>query len=131
MVERATELRHEIEDTRSHLGDTLEAIGDRVSPGRVVERRWNRARSSVSNVRHSVMGRSGDAAGAVTGQMRSASDSASGTISDTAGTLTGAVRGAPQTVQQGTQGNPLLAGAIAFGAGLLIGSLAPASEAEK
>ena len=131
VVERTTELRQEIEGTRDQLGDTLEAIGDRVSPGRVVERRWNRVRSSVTNARHSVMGRSSDATGAMRGQARGATEAISGTISGTAGNVTDAVRSAPQTLQAGTEGNPLLAGAIAFGLGMLIGSIAPASEAEK
>ena len=38
---------------------------------------------------------------------------------------------APQAVRQQTQGNPLAAGVIAFGAGWLISSLLPASEKEK
>ena len=56
MAERTTELRSEIEDTREHLGDTLDAIGDRVSPGRIVERRKNRARQSIDTMRERVMG---------------------------------------------------------------------------
>ena len=38
----AEELRYEIADTRAELGQTLDAIGDRVSPGRMIERRKNR-----------------------------------------------------------------------------------------
>ncbi len=131
MVERSTELRHDIEDTRDHLGDTLEAIGDRVSPGRVVERRWNRARSSVTNVRERVMGRSSDSAGALKGRVSGATEAVSGTVSDSASTVTDAVRHAPQSLQESTQGSPLLAGGIAFGVGFLIASLTPPSEAEK
>ncbi|MCU1497065.1 MAG: hypothetical protein JWM47_1018, partial [Acidimicrobiales bacterium] len=56
MAERTEELRREIEYTREHMGSTLDAIGDRVSPGRVVERRWNRVRQSTSRLGQTVMG---------------------------------------------------------------------------
>ena len=36
------ELRHDIERRRDDLGETIDAIGDRVSPGRIIERRRNR-----------------------------------------------------------------------------------------
>jgi len=120
VAERTEELRREIEETRGHLGDTLDSIGDRVSPGRVVERRWNRTRNSVFGVRDRVMGQAG----------QSASD-ASGALSRSAGSVTDAVRNAPGSIQEGTQGNALVAGAIAFGVGLLLGSLAPPTETEK
>ena len=42
-------LRQEIEGTRSDLGETLDAIGDRVSPGRVIERRKNRMFQGVES----------------------------------------------------------------------------------
>ncbi len=41
------------------------------------------------------------------------------------------VRAAPQKVAQQTQGNPLAAGVIAFGVGLLAASLIPPTELEK
>ena len=41
MGQSADELRHDIEATRGQLGETLDAIGDRVSPGRMIERRKN------------------------------------------------------------------------------------------
>ncbi len=42
-----------------------------------------------------------------------------------------AVRDVPDTVARQTQGNPLAAGLIAFGAGWLLSALVPASEPEK
>ena len=44
MGQSAEELRREIEETRDNLTGTVDAIGDRVSPGRIVERKTNRAR---------------------------------------------------------------------------------------
>lgn len=42
-----------------------------------------------------------------------------------------AVAGAPGQLKNRTQGNPLAAGLIAFGAGLLVSSLIPASQKER
>jgi hypothetical protein len=41
------------------------------------------------------------------------------------------VRSAPETVRRRATGNPLAAGLIAFGAGLLLSSLIPASDPEQ
>jgi hypothetical protein len=53
-------------------------------------------------------------------------DSASGAV----GSVTDTAQGAMGTVQSRTQGNPLAAGMIAFGAGMLISALIPASDKE-
>jgi hypothetical protein len=124
-------LRREIEDTRDHLGDTLDAIGDRVSPGRIVERKKNRARQSVDQVRHRVMGAAPSKPSMPS--MPDVSGSASGAMSavgDTARSAGAAVRHAPEAMSGGAQGNPLVAGGLAFGLGLLVASLLPTTEAE-
>ena len=50
MGQSAEELRRDIEQTRNGLGNTMEAIGDRVSPSRMMERRKNRFRNGVQHV---------------------------------------------------------------------------------
>ena len=55
MGQSATELKQEIAQTRQNLGETLDAIGDRVSPGRMVERRKNRMARGFQNVRDRVI----------------------------------------------------------------------------
>ena len=143
MAERTEELRQEIAGTRDRMSDTFDAIGDRVSPGRLAERRWNRVRVSTVRMRESVMGtprrvqgglsqRSGD-----TSLMSRAQDRTSGlrisaeeTASSAAAGIAGTVQGAPDAIKEGTQGNPLMAGGIAFGVGMLLGSLAPPSREE-
>ena len=50
MGQSPEELKDEIESTRADLGDTLEAIGDRVSPGRVIERRTARVRQGFADL---------------------------------------------------------------------------------
>ena len=116
MGQSAEELRREIEDTRDDLGQTLDAIGDRVSPGRIVERRKNRMMNGLTSVRDRVMGTASDAG-------RSIGDTASGTV-DT-------LKGTPDAVVQQTQGSPLVAGALAFGFGVLVASVFPPSAKEQ
>lgn len=116
MGQSTEQLKRDIENTRGHLGETLEAIGDRVSPARVVERRKNRMMRSITNVRERVMGTASD-----TGRA----------IGDTAGGAIDTLTSTPDTVRQQTQGSPLVAGAIAFGVGLLAASIAKPSEIER
>ena len=98
-------LRQEIEGTRSDLGETLDAIGDRVSPGRVIERRKNRMFQGVESLRHQVMGTAHDAADGV--------------------------GGVPDMVREGTEGAPMLAGALAFGVGFLFAAVLPTTRPEQ
>lgn len=126
MAERTTELRHEIEDTRQRMTGTVDAIGDRVSPGRVAERRWARVRQSTSRARERVMGSSGTSQSSASSGLAGAASSAS----DAASSVRDGVAQAPDRIEQGTRGNPLAAGAVAFGLGVLVGSLAPATKEE-
>jgi hypothetical protein len=115
------ELRREIEQTRMGMSENLDAIGDRVSPGRIVERRTNRMRNGASSLRERVMG-----APAAVGS----------TLSDHTPSTVGvsgageALRSAPETARSTAQGNPLLAGAVAFGAGFVAAAVFKGSDAE-
>jgi len=127
MGQSAEELRREIEQTRAGLGDTLDAIGDRVSPGRIMERKKNRLSAGVRSVRERVMGTATHGGQALAGTAQSARQS----VSDTAGSAVDSVREAPQMMLQRTEGSPLAAGAIAFGVGFLAAALIPPSEKEQ
>ena len=116
MGQSAEELKRDIEYTRADLGQTLDAIGDRVSPGRIVERRKNRVKNGLSSVRERVMGSATDAGH---------------TIGQSAGSTVDTIKSAPETVVQQTQGSPLVAGAVAFGVGMLMASVFPASAKEQ
>jgi len=115
MGQSAEELKRDIESTRGDLGETLEAIGDRVSPARMIERRKNRVMHTIHQIRERVMGAASDTGHAVT---------------DTAGGAVNTLTGTPTTVRQQTQGSPLVAGALAFGVGALAASIFGASEIE-
>jgi ElaB/YqjD/DUF883 family membrane-anchored ribosome-binding protein len=126
MAERTEELKRDIESTRDHMSTTLDAIGDRVSPGRVVERRWNRVRLTAGRFGESVMGTPRQVGVDVRSRLGAAGDSAG----STAGSVGDAVANAPDRMKEGIEGNPLAAGAVAFGVGVLLGSLAPPSREE-
>ncbi|MCU1371661.1 MAG: hypothetical protein JWO77_2855 [Ilumatobacteraceae bacterium] len=127
MAERTEELRRDIEATRAHMTGTIDEIGDRVSPGRIAERRWQSVRSSGSRLAESVMG----APRSATQRAGSAVSGAQGSASDMASSAAHAVTEAPDRAKDATAGNPIAAGAVAFGLGVLIGSLAPASREEE
>jgi ElaB/YqjD/DUF883 family membrane-anchored ribosome-binding protein len=116
MGQSADQLRREIDETRQDLSGTLDAIGDRVSPGRMIERRKNRVVNGWHDLRDRVMGTASDA-GSMVG------DAAAGTV-DT-------LKDTPDMVRQRAQGNPLAAGAIAVGVGVLLASVFPPSEPER
>ena len=94
-------IRRDIEATRADLSRDVDALHEKVSPARVVERRVDRAKGAVGSVKEKVMG-----------------------STDTA-------TSAPSVARQKTQGNPLAAGLIAFGVGWLASSLIPASQQEQ
>jgi len=109
-------IRSQIEGTREDLAYDIDRLADRTSPRRIAQRRWDSMRSRVGTVRDRVMGVSHEAAGKV----RDVSEDAASTV-----------REAPEAVARTTQGNPIAAGLIAFGAGLLAASLLPETEAER
>jgi hypothetical protein len=123
MGQSAEELRREIAQTRGDLGETLDAIGDRVSPGRMIERRKNRVTNMVTTARERVMGSATDTGHAISDTSHAIGDAASGAV-DT-------LKSSPDAVRHQTQGNPLMAGAIAFGVGLLAASVFKPTEIEQ
>jgi gas vesicle protein len=108
-------IERDIENTREDLSRNLDALADRVSPGKVVGRQVDSVKGRFSGAKDAVMGKAGD--------MSDASGSAVGSVGDTASSAAG-------KVSDQAQGNPLAAGLIAFGAGWLVSSLLPASQAE-
>jgi len=113
---RAQQLRADIAQNRTELSDTLDAIGDRVSPRRIAERRKNRVIVFVTSIRERVMGTAQSAA-------------------DTAGSMVESAEGAAQsastTVQSQVQGSPLVAGAAAAAVGFIAAAAIPPSAREK
>jgi len=113
MGQEPAELRADIERRRDDLGETIDAIGDRVSPGRIIERRRNRMADGVRSVRDRVMG--------------SVSDGSS-KVGDAAGSMREHI--SPDALKGQTAGSPLGAGLVAAGIGFLVAVAIPASEPE-
>ena len=109
------QIRREIERTRSELSDNVNALGDKVNPGSIAKRQVGRVRGAATSVKDAVLGSASDAAD---------TGSVAGTVGD-------AVSDAPSAVARKAQGSPIAAGLIAFGAGLLVSSLLPASRVEQ
>ena len=63
MGKTADDLRYELEQQRESLSRDLVAIGDRVSPGRMVERAQFAVRQSFGEARDAVMGAKDSAVG--------------------------------------------------------------------
>jgi len=123
MGQSTEDLRREIEQTRDDLGETFDTIGDRISPRRMVERRKNRVKDGIRSVSERVMGSVSDTGHAIGDTGDAIGRSAGGAV-DT-------IKGTPDVVQNQTRGNPLAAGAIAFGIGVLTASIFKPSDLER
>jgi gas vesicle protein len=93
----------------------------------MVRRRTRRFGDGLRSAREAVMGSAQDFGESTTSTGSSAVQSAQ----QTAGQVAEQARHAPEVVRRQTQGNPLAAGLIAFGAGLLVATVLPASDAER
>ncbi|WP_018773041.1 DUF3618 domain-containing protein [Arthrobacter sp. 131MFCol6.1] len=127
MSENPDVIRADIEATRARLGTNVDAVADKVTPSHIVQRQTDRVKENVKDavfgVKDKVMGTADHTADHV--------HSATGTVGAHVSDAGSAVAGAPGQLKNRTQGNPLAAGLIAFGAGLLVSSLIPASQKER
>ena len=145
MGKTAEELRWEIDQKRSDLTRDFDAIGDRVSPGRMVERRTEAVRSRFRTVKESVMCTADEYGNRAEQGALDLRDQASDTVDHLRSSAADLAHGAQSTVQHAgervgevptmvreqTQGNPLAAGLVAFGLGLLAASMIPGSRRER
>jgi gas vesicle protein len=116
MSDSPDEIRADIERTRSELGSDVDALADKVSPSKIVDRQTDKVKRAFGSVRERVMG---------------AADDASSSLSDAGSAVSGQVTDVKDRVVAKAEGNPLAVGLIAFGAGLLLAALIPASSREK
>ena len=135
------EIRADIERTRAALSNDVDELAETVNPKNVAQRQVDKVKEAASNVKERVMGSDDDYSGSAVGMGAggaSARDAvadrayaARDTVSERASEARGAVSRAPMAVKQKAQGNPLAAGVIAFGLGMLVSSLIPATEKER
>ncbi len=119
MAQTADELAADIARTRDDMSNTLDAIGDQMGPKQVAKRGTRRAGQWFQSAFDGVMGSFSDVAGHA-GQGQAGLDDGSGESRPGSEALAGQ-----------THGNPLAAGIIAFGIGLLVGSLLRATKVEQ
>lgn len=122
MGQSTEELTSQIEDTRGRMASDLDALQDKVSPAAIVQRRKEATKNRISSVRDKVMGSAQSAGGTVGDKVPSPSGMAS--------SVQGGVQSGVSSAQDRVQGSPLAAGLVAFGAGLVVASLLPASQRE-
>jgi hypothetical protein len=137
------EIRADIERTRAALSDDVDDLAESVRPKNVAQRQVDKVKEAASNVKERVMGSddddySGSAVGTVSDSAYAAKDTAAekayaarDTVGEKASEAGEAVRQAPRRMRRKTQGNPLAAGVIAFGLGMLVSSLIPSTEKER
>lgn len=109
------EIRAQIEATRAGLSQDVNELGDKVSPAKIADRQKAKLRDSVTSVKEHILGATDDAKSSTGNALSSAGDAVSAT---------------PGRVVSQTKGNPMAAGLIAFGAGMLLSALFPASQKE-
>jgi cell division septum initiation protein DivIVA len=152
MTSDPDQIRSSIEQTQQHLSADVDALAEKVSPPRIMERRVQQTRSAMTNFKDAIMGNTADATSAIGGTASSVAGSAkdvagsakdvAGSAKDVAGSAkdtmaakassAGGMAGSvPEQARQRARGNPLAAGLIAFGAGWLLSSLLPATEREQ
>ncbi|MFF4343032.1 DUF3618 domain-containing protein [Kitasatospora sp. NPDC001540] len=136
------ELRNDVEVRRAHLARNVDLLADRMAPRRIAQRRVGAVRrrltsakehvmGSVNDTGHGVLQGTGELAGRVGDSAGQVADRIGDTVGEGAGQVAGAVQQAPEQVRRQTRGNPIAAGIIAFGAGMLAATLLPVSETEQ
>ena len=105
-------LRNQIEETRRGLGADVDALADKVTPGKIMDRQKDKVKGVFNSAKDKVM--------------RTASD-----VGDSIGGAADGVSGSAHNAVSQAKGNPLAVGLIAFGVGWLASSLLPATTAEK
>jgi gas vesicle protein len=138
MAQEPDRLRQDIEATRSSLTRDVDLLAEKTSPKKVAQRRWTAVKDKVMGSSESARQSAGDGMSTVQDKVQ---DKASqlgdkaGQLGDKAGSaahdVADSVRSAPQAVAKQTQGNPLAAGIIAFGVGMLAATLVPVTDLER
>jgi uncharacterized protein YjbJ (UPF0337 family) len=145
MAEEPDRLRRDIENTRASLTRDVDLLAEKTSPKQVARRRWTSVKEKVmgstEHARHAASGTASSATDTVKDKASHVGDKASqlgdkasqlgDVASEKAHDAADAVRSAPQAVAQQAQGNPLAAGIIAFGVGMLAATLIPVTDAER
>lgn len=110
------EIRSEIDQTRAALSQDVDALAYEANPAHMAQRQVSRAKRAGSAMLDRVFG---------------SIDDAKESVGQRAGELGETAAGVPGALRQRAQGNPVAAGLVAFGAGLLVAAAFPPSRKER
>jgi hypothetical protein len=133
MAERTDELREEIDQKREDIGYTVDQIQNRVSPSRITARGRHRLRRWWIDARDRVMGNE-ETQYPWDRQVQRVSEGVEDMAqrgSEMMSQVREGITETPEMIRRRTQGSPVAAGVIAFGGGLLVGSLLPETQTER
>ncbi|MFD4985412.1 DUF3618 domain-containing protein [Streptomyces sp. NPDC058372] len=128
------ELRTDVEQRRARLARDVDLLSNKVTPRRIAQRKAGQARGRLTSMKERVMGSARDTTAGMKDTARGAAQSASQLTDSAEGAkdqIGDALQQGPAQARQQTQGNPIAAGLIAFGAGMLTAALMPTTEAEE
>lgn len=125
------ELRREADQRRDAISRDVDLMTDRVAPGRIADRQKAKFTQRVTSVRSRVFGTPDDDRGLNRGTTTDPSGFGDQTDDTTGGTVDRVKQAAPDSVTDFTEGNPLAAGLIGLGVGLLAASLIPETREEQ
>lgn len=120
MGESTEELSMDIARTRAQLSQNVDELGDKVSPSQAMNRQKQAVKSRLTRMKDQVMGSTHDTGSTVGHSFSEAGSS----VGDSA---SAAVEG----IQRRTEGNPLAAGVVAFGVGMLLSAAFPSTRPEQ
>lgn len=110
------QLRARIEEQRMEITGTVEQIENRIMPSRIMARRRDGVRRTLTDWRDTVFGTDEPGHPATTSALESAKEG---------------VQHAPQVIRRQARGNPMAAGAVALGAGWLVATVLPRTQEER
>ncbi|MBN9107118.1 MAG: DUF3618 domain-containing protein [Propionibacteriaceae bacterium] len=116
-------IRAQIEETRASLSDNVDELADQANPAHIAHRQVDKARRAGSRLLDRVLGTAEDVRDVAVDK---AHDLAAG-VREAGDNLTDL----PDRAGRQAQGNPLAAGVVAFGIGLLLAAAFPASRKEQ
>jgi uncharacterized protein YjbJ (UPF0337 family) len=131
MAEEPDRLRQDIETTRASLTRDVDLLAEKTSPKKVAQRRWTSVKEKVMGSTDHARHAAGDKTSSALSTVQDKADQVGDVATEKAHDAADAVRSAPKAVATQTQGNPLAAGIIAFGVGMLAATLIPVTDAER
>ncbi len=127
MSTNPSEIRAQIETTRANLSDDVDRLAYEAQPSTIAHRQVEKVKAKGSRVLDRILGAAEDVRDSALEKVHRAGDAVSGGVEGVGDT----VSNLPQAARYQAQGNPVVAGLVAFGLGLLVAAAIPPSEKEK